>query len=84
LSLHDSLYARWLDQPDPALRANALICLINQANYLLDRQIESLEKAFIAGAAAVNSWPPPASPSAAARKLRRIRPIGRIWRIGRI
>jgi four helix bundle suffix protein len=46
---HDSLYARWLDQPDPALRANALICIINQANYLLDRQIESLEKAVIAG-----------------------------------
>jgi len=42
-------YARWLDQPDPAVRANALICLINQANYLLDRQIEALEKAFIAG-----------------------------------
>jgi four helix bundle suffix protein len=41
-------YARWLDQPDPAMRANALICLINQANYLLDRQIEALEKAFIA------------------------------------
>ena len=30
------------------MRANALICLINQANYLLDRQIEALEKAFIA------------------------------------
>lgn len=43
-----ALYARWLDHPDPALRANALICLINQANYLLDRQIEALEKAFIA------------------------------------
>jgi restriction system protein len=41
-------YARWLDQPDPAMRANALICLINHANTLLDRQIEALEKAFIA------------------------------------
>jgi len=45
---HYALYARWLDHPDPAMRANALICLINQANYLLDRQIEALEKAFIA------------------------------------
>ena len=45
---HYALYARWLDHPDPAVRANALICLINQANYLLDRQIEALEKAFIA------------------------------------
>jgi restriction system protein len=43
--LHYADYARWLDQPDPAMRANALICLINQANYLLDRQIESPEKA---------------------------------------
>ena len=45
---HYALYARWLDHPDPAVRANALICLINQANSLLDRQIEALEKAFIA------------------------------------
>jgi four helix bundle suffix protein len=43
-----ALYARWLDHPDAAVRANALICLINQTNYLLDRQIEALEKAFIA------------------------------------
>ncbi|MCU0562575.1 MAG: four helix bundle suffix domain-containing protein [Desulfobacterales bacterium] len=43
-----ALYARWLDHPDPAVRANALVCLIHQANYLLDRQIEALEKAFIA------------------------------------
>jgi four helix bundle suffix protein len=45
---HYAIYACWLDHPDPAVRANALICLINQANYLLDRQIEALEKAFIA------------------------------------
>ena len=42
-----ALYAPWLEHADPAIRANALICLINQANYLLDRQIASLEKAFI-------------------------------------
>jgi len=42
-----ALYAKWLDHDDPAIRANALICIINQANYLLDRQIEALEALFI-------------------------------------
>jgi four helix bundle suffix protein len=42
-----SLYARWLDHADPAVRANATICLIHQANFLLDRQIAALETAFI-------------------------------------
>lgn len=42
-----ALYARWLDHADPAVRANALICLIHQANYLLDRQIAALEQSFI-------------------------------------
>jgi restriction system protein len=31
------------------VRANALICLINQANYLLDKQIAALEKQFVEG-----------------------------------
>ncbi len=43
-----ALYARWLDHADAAIRANALICLIHQANYLLDRQIAALEETFIA------------------------------------
>lgn len=43
------LYAPWLEHDDPAVRANTLICLINQANYLLDRQIAALEKAFVKG-----------------------------------
>jgi four helix bundle suffix protein len=42
-----ALYARWLEHDDAAVRANALICLIHQANYLLDRQIAALEVAFI-------------------------------------
>jgi restriction system protein len=42
-----ALYARWLDHEEPAIRANALICLINQANFLLDRQIAALEQAFV-------------------------------------
>jgi four helix bundle suffix protein len=42
-----ALYASWLEHADPAVRANATICLIHQANYLLDQQIAALEKAFI-------------------------------------
>jgi len=42
------LYAQWLDHAQPAVRANALMCLINQASYLLDRQIAALERQFIA------------------------------------
>lgn len=42
-------YAPYLASPDPAVVANTLICLIHQANYLLDRQISALEKQFIEG-----------------------------------
>jgi len=44
-----ALYARWLEHADPAIRANALVCLIHQANFLLDRQIAALETAFVEG-----------------------------------
>jgi restriction system protein len=44
---HWAFYAQWLEHNDPSVRANALICLINQANYLLDQQIAALEKQFI-------------------------------------
>jgi restriction system protein len=40
-------YAAWLTHDDPAVVANAVICLIHQANYLLDRQIAGLESQFI-------------------------------------
>src|SRR5690606_35998596 len=40
-------YAPWLDHADPAQRANCLICLIHQANYLLDRLLVRLEKDLI-------------------------------------
>lgn len=43
------LYARWLEHADPAVRANAIICLIHQANYLLDHQIDALERQCIEG-----------------------------------
>lgn len=42
-----ALYSRWLDHADPAIRANATLCLLHQANYLLDNQIAALEEAFI-------------------------------------
>jgi len=41
-----AFYTTWLDHADPAVRANALICLINQANFLLDQQIAAVEKQF--------------------------------------
>ena len=40
-------YALWLKNPDPAVVANSLICLIHQANYLLDQQIAGLERSFV-------------------------------------
>lgn len=40
-------YAPWLEHEDPGVVANALICLIHQANYLLDQQIASLERSII-------------------------------------
>ncbi len=40
-------YSRWFDHEDPAVAANAVICLIHQANYLLDQQIAGLEKQFV-------------------------------------
>ena len=42
-------YAHWLEHREPAMVANALICLIHQANYLLDRQIHGLERQFVEG-----------------------------------
>lgn len=44
-----ALYAGWLEDADPAIRANALLCLINQANYLLDQQIAAVEQQFVEG-----------------------------------
>jgi restriction system protein len=57
LSDHKKNYAHWLEHPNPAVVANALICLIHQANYLLDRQIHGLERRFVGAAAILNSSP---------------------------
>jgi restriction system protein len=43
----NALYVAWLRNNDSAVVANAIICLIHQANYLLDRQIAGLERGFI-------------------------------------
>ena len=40
-------YAPWLEHAEAAVRANALICLIHQANYLMDQQIAALEAQFV-------------------------------------
>ena len=42
-----ALYTSWLEHAGPAMRANALICLINQANFLLDQQIAAVERQFM-------------------------------------
>lgn len=42
-----SAYSPWLQHADPAVVANAIICLIHQTNYLLDQQIRALERDFI-------------------------------------
>jgi four helix bundle suffix protein len=46
---HRKKYARWLEASDPAVVANAVLCLIHQANYLLDQQIAGLERQFVEG-----------------------------------
>ena len=40
-------YSAWLASADPSVVANAVICLIHQANYLLDRQTTALERGFV-------------------------------------
>jgi restriction system protein len=42
-------YSSWLRDSDPGVVANAIICLIHQANYLLDHQVRGLERDFIEG-----------------------------------
>lgn len=43
------LYRPWLAHADAAVVANAVICLIHQANYLLDQQVRGLERQFVTG-----------------------------------
>ncbi len=41
-------YRTYIETRPPEVVANILICLIHQANYLLDQQLRQLEKAFLA------------------------------------
>ena len=41
------LYRKFVETRPPGVVANIAICLIHQANYLLDRQIRRLEKDFV-------------------------------------
>ena len=40
-------YKTYIEGAQPEIAANVLICLIHQANFLLDRQLRQLEKQFI-------------------------------------
>jgi four helix bundle suffix protein len=40
-------YKSQIERTNPEIAANVIICLIHQANYLLDQQIRSLEQAFL-------------------------------------
>jgi len=42
-----STYRPYFEEALPQTAANAAICLIHQANYLLDQQLRTLEKAFV-------------------------------------
>jgi four helix bundle suffix protein len=40
-------YRAYIEEGSPEVAANALICLINQTNYLLDQQLRQLEQQFV-------------------------------------
>jgi len=40
-------YKPYIEGRSPEVSANTMVCLIHQANYLLDQQLRSLEKEFL-------------------------------------
>jgi len=40
-------YRSYIEDSPPEVAANTVVCLIHQANYLLDRQLRQLEQAFL-------------------------------------
>lgn len=40
-------YRPYIEKASPEISANTIICLIHQANYLLDQQLRQLERAFL-------------------------------------
>ncbi len=43
-----SSYRSYVEEGSPEVPANTLLCLVNQANYLLDHQLDALEQHFLA------------------------------------
>ena len=42
-------YSSYIEQAPPDIAANTMLCLIHQTNYLLDRQLQTLEQQFLEG-----------------------------------
>lgn len=40
-------YKTYIEEGTPDIAANTILCLIHQANYLLDQQLRALDKAFL-------------------------------------
>jgi restriction system protein len=40
-------YKPYIEESSPEIAANAMVCMIHQANYLLDQQLRALEKEFL-------------------------------------
>jgi len=40
-------YKTYIENPSSEIAANAVVCIIHQANYLLDRQLRALEQEFV-------------------------------------
>jgi four helix bundle suffix protein len=40
-------YATYIENAPPEVAANTMLCLVHQANYLLDQQLHELEQAFL-------------------------------------
>jgi four helix bundle protein len=86
---HWKSYARWLEATDPAVVANAVLCLIHQTNYLLDQQIAALSEILFRRAATRSSSLLRGSKSGEGRRglglricrIRRIGPISRMLRL---
>ena len=41
-------YRSYVEQAPPEIAANAILCLVHQANFLLDRQLRTPEQQFLA------------------------------------
>ena len=74
-----ALYARWLDHADPAIRANATICLIHQANFSSTTRSPPSKPPSSKTAATPNNSPPSASATEKISPIAQIRPIRPIF-----